>query len=672
MRPQRLRQVQRALLAGGALVLVALAWSLRRPPREDSPPPTLPPGVGQKGQGQTRVGELTELKGTDERVRVRFGRMTGSDQGDLELESVELSFRYTAQGQPATGKISADNCRYTPSLQKASFRGNVVLTTEDGFELRSPTLSYRGDRGVLKSDERVEFKRKDTSGSALGFNYDAEQGQAEFPAEPRLRIQDDQGPATEIEGGRAEFDKPKGELRFLDGARAARGADLLVAGKLTLRFAADRRAINSLEAFENVVLTMSGSQAGVAGLPGGSGGGRRELRAPGLGIWFRPDRTAEEASAFFDAQLTIWPGPRERREKRTLRSGLMIFRFDGQGRLEELQGQKSANFVREPLPPEKGEPQVLAARNFVARFNPETGDMATVDARGDVDYRHGLRHASGQRGTFNAERGRLALSKGGPMLEEQGTSRLTAERIEIETASGDVEARGGAQQTLLKGGAAPGLVGGAAGGDQPTLVSSRALSYEARTRTTLYDGEALMRSGRSEVRSERLRQVEDAQGRRRIEAEGGVSSRLQPGTAAKAGGKEPELVEVKAQAMVYDEAQGQVVYTGDVDLRQGPIATLSPRATLFLAADGRTLERLVAGEPVQLKEGQRRANGRLATYELASQTITIEGEPVRLVGPGQDVQGRSLTFHVGDDRILVDGREEGRTETVFRKEPVRP
>jgi lipopolysaccharide transport protein LptA len=289
-----------------------------------------------------------------------------------------------------------------------------------------------------------------------------------------------------------------------------------------------------------------------------------------------------------------------------------------------------------------------------------------------VDYRHGLRHASGQRGTFDAEPGRLALAKGRPMLEEQGTSRLTAERIEIETASGDVEARGGAQQTLLKGGVAPGLVGGAAGTDQqPTLISSRSLTYEARTRTTLYDGEALMRSGRSEVRAERLRQVEDAQGRRRIEAEGGVSSRLQPG-AAKSGGKEPVLVEVEAQAMVYDEAQKQVVYTGDVDLRQGPIATHSPRATLFLAADGHTLEKLVAGEPVQLKEGQRRADGRLATYELASETITIEGEPVRLVGPGQDVQGRSLTFHVGDDRILVHGREEGRTETVFRKEPVRP
>ena len=214
-------------------------------------------------------------------------------------------------------------------------------------------------------------------------------------------------------------------------------------------------------------------------------------------------------------------------------------------------------------------------------------------------------------------------------------------------------------------------MGGAARGDQPTLITSRTLTYEAGTRTTLYDGAALMRSGRSEVRAERLRQVEDAQGQRRIEAEGGVSSRLQPG-AGKVGGKEPALVEVKAQAMVYDEAQKQVVYTGDVDLRQGPISTLSPRATLFLAADGRALEKLVAGEPVRLKEGQRRADGRLATYELTSETITIEGEPVHLLGPGQDVQGRSLTFHVGDDRILVDGREEGRTETVFRKEPARP
>jgi hypothetical protein len=33
------------------------------------------------------------------------------------------------------------------------------------------------------------------------------------------------------------------------------------------------------------------------------------------------------------------------------------------------------------------------------------------------------------------------------------------------------------------------------------------------------------------------------------------------------------------------------------------------------------------------------------------------------------VEGRSLTFHVGDDRILVDGREEVRTESIFKRTP---
>ena len=37
------------------------------------------------------------------------------------------------------------------------------------------------------------------------------------------------------------------------------------------------------------------------------------------------------------------------------------------------------------------------------------------------------------------------------------------------------------------------------------------------------------------------------------------------------------------------------------------------------------------------------------------------------------VEGRVLTFQVGGDRIRVDGREEVRTEAVFkRKEPPRP
>lgn len=669
MRPQQRKQLQLALVVVAVVVGVAVMQTLHGPaPGRPDALPTLPPGAGQPGATQTREGELIELKGGDERVKVRFRRLVGAQTEEQLLEGVEVTFQYSAQGQPGTARLSADECRYQSTLQKAAFRGNVVLTTADGFELRGPTLNYRGDRGVLRSDDPVAFKRKSVSGTAHGFVYHASEGNVEFPAEPYLRIEDDQAPPTEVRGGRAELDKAKGELRFFDGVEATRGEDRLTAQRLVMAFAADRRAINSVQAFEDVLLKMTPGTGAAFGMAGGTkGSGRREIRAPGLGVWFRPDRTPQEASAFFDAELLLFPGPREPQERRSVRAKLLVFQFDRQGHLSEVQGQKDATLSSEPLPPAKGEKQTLTCKNVVARFRPGSGELEEADARGDVEFEQGLRHASAERGHYEGASGRLVLARGQPVLEEKGRSRVTAERIELMTGSGDMLAKGQARQALLAGTRSSGFM---AQEGQPTLLSAETISHDARKRLTTYDENALLRTGRDEVRAKRLRILEDASGRRRLEAEEQVFSLLHP--APRPGGEPPAAVEARAASMVYEEARGEVVYTGDVTLKQGTITTASPTAHLKLGPDGRSLQSLVAGEPVELREGQRKANGQRATYTPADETIVVVGEAVSLVGPGQDVRGKSLTFHVGDDRIVVDGREEGRTQTIFRKEPSKP
>jgi lipopolysaccharide export system protein LptA len=85
------------------------------------------------------------------------------------------------------------------------------------------------------------------------------------------------------------------------------------------------------------------------------------------------------------------------------------------------------------------------------------------------------------------------------------------------------------------------------------------------------------------------------------------------------------------------------------------------------------LDRLLAGEPVEVRQGERRANGQRGTYTPADERLVLVGEPVVLQDVDRRVEGRVLTFEVGSDRIRVDGREEVRTEAVFRrKEPSKP
>jgi lipopolysaccharide transport protein LptA len=124
--------------------------------------------------------------------------------------------------------------------------------------------------------------------------------------------------------------------------------------------------------------------------------------------------------------------------------------------------------------------------------------------------------------------------------------------------------------------------------------------------------------------------------------------------------------------MVYEESRREIVYTGEVAISQGDIRTRSPKATLTLSASGDDLETLVAGEPVEIEQGERRASGARATYTPGNERVVLVGEKVVLKDPGQQVEGRTLTFHVGDDTILVDGQEQVRTEAVIRRVPKTP
>ena len=103
------------------------------------------------------------------------------------------------------------------------------------------------------------------------------------------------------------------------------------------------------------------------------------------------------------------------------------------------------------------------------------------------------------------------------------------------------------------------------------------------------------------------------------------------------------------------------MYTGEVEIRQGDILTRSPEAIVLLTKDGETIDRLLAGEPVEVHQGVRRATGERGTYTPASETFVLTGEKVVLYDVDRRLEGRILTFEVGSDRIRVDGREEVRT-----------
>jgi lipopolysaccharide transport protein LptA len=181
-----------------------------------------------------------------------------------------------------------------------------------------------------------------------------------------------------------------------------------------------------------------------------------------------------------------------------------------------------------------------------------------------------------------------------------------------------------------------------------------------------------MRSGLDEIRAPLIVLKEPVPDRRTLAASDGVASLLHPRPGPDAT-KEPVPVEARSRELLYEEWTNRIVYTGDVEIRQGDIHTKSPQAVVTLSADGQAVERLVAGEPVEVNQGLRHATGRQGTYTPQNETFVLVGDKVAMEDADRHVEGRVLIFQVGNDRIRVDGQEEVRTEAVFkRKEPPKP
>jgi lipopolysaccharide transport protein LptA len=312
----------------------------------------------------------------------------------------------------------------------------------------------------------------------------------------------------------------------------------------------------------------------------------------------------------------------------------------------------------------------VESNRFTAALDPESGAVRGAEFDGSVVFTEPVRKAWAGHAVYEEEAGRVILTGDPRIADEGGGGELRGRRIELGTRSRNVTASGNVRHTITRKGRAdpPGLLGG----DEPAVLLCREFEYDSTARTARYRENALLRSGRDEVRAPVIVIDEPGEGRRRLAASGGTTSVFHP-RAGKDATREPEPVEARSRDMVYEESTRRIVYTGDVEIRQGDIITRSPEAVVTLAREGGGIDRMIAGEPVEVVQGARRATGERGTYTPADETFVLVGERVVLQDVDRRLEGRILTFQVGGDRIRVDGREEVRTEAVFkRKEPSKP
>jgi LPS export ABC transporter protein LptC/lipopolysaccharide transport protein LptA len=679
----------RLLLA--SLFVMVLGWTaltLRHP----SPRIADLPSTGPKAQ-DNRVEKFVyrAFREGAESFVVTADRWEGSRQATMTFYNVTTNFSYSGDKKPGKGTVTADTCVYASESQKADYHGHVVLKTEDGLELHSESLLYRGDKQLAKTDDPFEFTYGRFGGSGTGMVYKASEGEIHLLAAAYVRANDEKGgPPTEVRSGEAVAAREDGTLIFRDNVVMTRDADTLKTDVMTLTFDTESRHLVSADANGQVELVRRAGSAPLPGLGASTGKGQRTLRCSKLVMTFRSDRTPESANAGGDAEFVTLPGPDEAQEKRVLKARALIFGFDDKGRVNELQGWKDVSFRAEPLPgAPRLPPRTGFCRSFVAAIDPEKGETKTAEFSKDVVFTRGAQKASAQHASYDGD-GQVLHMRITPELEdaEEGTS-LTADTIDLSLKTGDINAFHLVKNVLRPKQGKKGPEKGAPKASQPktardekkgkgedrndeepaVLLCDR-LEQTARTKTTLCTGSAFLRRGKTdEIRAPKIILSEDAQGRQHLRAEPEVATQMLP--EAKPGQKAKEVVEGRSKLLVYEESRGQIVYTGDVHIKQGNLSSVSPEATVTLNSDGSAVRSILAGEPVTVTQvddtGQkpRTGTGTRATYDPMVGTVFVEGRNVVLKDGPQVIQGRTLTFHSADGRALMSGEGEARTESVF-------
>ena len=376
---------------------------------------------------------------------------------------------------------------------------------------------------------------------------------------------------------------------------------------------------------------------------------------------------------FFSLELDSKPGASP--EKRRITGHRIRFDFDEQERLRTVSAQAGGSKVNPENRPvvlssDAGGPggavrREVECRRFRGDLDPVSGELRVADFTGAVVFKEPGRTGEADRAIYEEASGLLRMRGGAPRIrDEEDGSELQAQQIDLDTESQGVTAVGGVRHEIRR--QEEDSDGGMLSGSEPAVMVCGRFEYDSEANKAWYRDNALLRSGRDEIRAPLIVIEDPAPARRRLHASGGVVSFLHPRSSEEEA-KEPTPVEARSEEMVYEEEEGRVVYTGNVDIRQGDILTLSPKAVVTLEGGGRDVETIVAGEPVVVHQGVRRASGRTGTYTPRTETMVLEGDDVVLEDVDRKVRGRVLTFQVGDDRIRVDGQEEVRTEAIFKK-----
>ena len=135
-----------------------------------------------------------------------------------------------------------------------------------------------------------------------------------------------------------------------------------------------------------------------------------------------------------------------------------------------------------------------------------------------------------------------------------------------------------------------------------------------------------------------------------------------PGSALAAGpvSKSSAPINIEADRMVSQEKDNSVVFSGNVDARQGDLMIRTDQMTVFYTGDGKSggegssqVNKLICIGNVQISQGSWLGTGQRMDYYAQNRKVILSGDAKAWQGQNM-VSGKTITYFLDEGRSIVE------------------
>jgi lipopolysaccharide export system protein LptA len=299
-------------------------------------------------------------------------------------------------------------------------------------------------------------------------------------------------------------------------------------------------------------------------------------------------------------------------------------------------------------------------------FN-EAGEIETLELTGRVHLSGNERSGQAEKAVnvANGDQWVLTGNAGGSATVENGASRISASRIEIDERRRFLKAEGNARAVFSPGDAnrvrPPTLLGDPS---RPTYGKAARITLDESGHIATLSGQATLWQDASSLSGDDIT-LNDQE--RSVIAVGNTRTVVAGRPEAKKAG-EPEPSVVVARRAAYRESESTAQFEGSVTVARGSWHASGSKATAVFGKD-RAVEKVEITGDVSLADQAQNRSGkadRAIDYAKEGRTV-LEGSPAWVIdGQGNRVAGAVLTITDRGRRVEVTAPEGGKTETTHR------